>query len=59
MIIAILTNGVCCATTTSKANTKKGCQWLSSNQPIKDFNGTNNEDCDVITIKLENDQLIK
>ena len=58
MIIAILTNGVCCATTTSKASTKV-CQWLSSNQPIKDFNGTNNEDCDVITIKSENDQLIK
>ena len=58
MIIAVLTNGVCCATKTSIANTKV-CQWSSSNEPIKYFNGTSNEDCDVITIKLENDKLIK
>ena len=58
MIIAILTNGVCCETRTSKASTKV-CQWLSSNEIIKNFDGTSNENCDVITIKLENDQLIK
>ena len=58
MIIEILTNGVCCVTRTSKDD-KKVCQWLSSDVPIEDISSSDDKDCDVITIKLENDKLIK
>ena len=58
MIIDILTNGVCCVTRTSKDD-KKVCQWLTSNRPINDISSSEDKDCDVITIKLENGQLTK
>ena len=58
LIIDVPTNGVCCVTRTSKDD-KKVCQWLSLNQPINDISSSEDKDCDVITIKLENGQLKK